>query len=66
MVSDIQRRHNGDMGIIETDKEKVHNLCKAAIELNLDDFNALIAKLDKGDPTVKGLCDFLERKRAAL
>lgn len=54
------------MGIIETDKERVHNLCKAAIELNHDDFNALIAKIDKGDPTVKGLCDFLERKRAAL
>lgn len=66
MVSDTQRRHIGDMGIRETDKEKVHNLCKAAMELNRDDFNALIAKIDKGDPAVKGLCEFLERKRAAL
>ncbi|WP_313584223.1 hypothetical protein [Lacrimispora sp.] len=54
------------MGIIETDKEKVHNLCKAAFQLNHDDFIVLIAKIDKGDPAVKGLCEFLERKRAAL
>jgi hypothetical protein len=54
------------MGIIESDKEKVHNLCKAAIELNHDDFKALIAKIDKGEPVVKSLCEFLERKREAL
>lgn len=34
------------MGIIESNKEKVHNLCKAAIALNHDDFKALIGNVN--------------------